>query len=69
MACKHLNQLFRLCREHRLHFSGTDLIRIVCKECSSEETCPSILLNSRSLDVIEEDADSSLPGDLSEGDR
>jgi len=43
MACIHLKELYRLCQEHDLRFSGSDLIRIVCRECDSEEVCPSTL--------------------------
>lgn len=44
MACVHLKQLYQLCQEHELRFSSSDLVRIVCKECEAEETCPSALI-------------------------
>ncbi len=43
MACTHLKELYQLCQTHGLEFSSLDLVRIVCKECGSEETCPSNL--------------------------
>ena len=43
MACTHLKELYQLCQQHGLRFSGSDLIRIVCRECGSVETCPSTL--------------------------
>jgi len=43
MACNHLKQLYQLCQEQGLHFSSSDLVRIACSECGSEETCPSVL--------------------------
>lgn len=45
MACVHLQKLFDLCQEHELRFqlSGTDLVRIVCRECGEQEVCPSVL--------------------------
>lgn len=53
MACVHLQELYRLCQEHEMKFSSTDLVRIVCKECESEEVCPSALTE------IQADSDSS----------
>jgi hypothetical protein len=43
MPCRHLNQLFEVCREHSIKLSSTDLIRIVCRECGVSEECPSML--------------------------
>jgi hypothetical protein len=44
MSCKHLKELYELCRTHDLKLSSSDLIRIVCPQCGVEETCPSILV-------------------------
>jgi len=46
MVCNHLKELYQLCQQHNLRFSGSDMIRIVCKECDAEETCPSLLTES-----------------------
>ena len=43
MTCVHLKALYQLCHEHDLRFSGTDLVRIYCRECNAEEVCPSVL--------------------------
>ncbi len=43
MTCKHLHQLYEICRTHQLKLSSTDLIRIVCPTCGVEEVCPSVL--------------------------
>ena len=43
MPCRHLHQLFDVCREHNLKLSSSDLIRIVCPECGISEECPSVL--------------------------
>lgn len=43
MSCRHLHQLFDVCREHSIKLSSTDLIRIVCRECGISEECPSML--------------------------
>ncbi|QDS98777.1 hypothetical protein [Adhaeretor mobilis] len=50
MACTHLKQLYRLCQEHGLHFSSSDLVRIACSECGSEETCPTVLTRALPMD-------------------
>ena len=45
MACQHLQELYDLCQTHELRFqlSGSDLVRIVCRECGEQEVCPSVL--------------------------
>jgi hypothetical protein len=43
MACKHLRALYDLCKTQRLKLSSSDLIRIMCVECGTEEVCPSVL--------------------------
>jgi hypothetical protein len=43
MVCTHLRELYDLCQKNQLRFGGSDLIRIVCKQCNQEETCPSVL--------------------------
>ena len=44
MICVHLRELYSLCEQHKLRLGGSDLIRIVCKQCQLEDTCPSVLL-------------------------
>jgi hypothetical protein len=56
MPCKHLKELYDICRTHDLKLSSTDLIRIVCPQCGVEEVCPSVLCEeyeSRHLDTEE----------------
>lgn len=43
MVCQHLRELYQLCEKNQLRLGGADLIRIVCKQCNQEETCPSVL--------------------------
>jgi hypothetical protein len=43
MPCRHLRELFEVCREHQLRLSSSDLIRIVCPACGVSEECPSVL--------------------------
>ncbi len=45
MVCTHLRELYELCEKNQLRLSGSDLIRIVCKQCNHEETCPSVLID------------------------
>lgn len=42
MACVHLQQLYKLCHEHDLKLSSSDLIHIVCPQCGEQEVCPSM---------------------------
>jgi hypothetical protein len=43
MTCIHLQKLYKLCHEHDLKLGGSDLIRIVCRQCGEQEVCPSTL--------------------------
>ncbi len=43
MVCTHLKELYILCEKNQLRLGSSDLIRIVCKQCNQEETCPSVL--------------------------
>ena len=45
MACVHLRQLYKLCQEQHLKFSGSDLIHMVCNQCGEQEVCPSTLMD------------------------
>ena len=45
MTCVHLQQLYKLCHEHDLKLSGSDLIRVVCHQCGEQEVCPSMLID------------------------
>ena len=45
MVCTHLRELYDLCEQHQIRLGGTDLIRIVCKQCEQGETCPSTLMD------------------------
>lgn len=54
MVCNHLKELYSLCETLDLRLGGSDLIRIVCRQCGEEETCPSMLMaeyDSRHPDV------------------
>ena len=50
MSCVHLRQLFQLCEENELKFSGGDLVHVVCKQCQLEEVCPSLLVEEYEAD-------------------
>ena len=43
MPCRHLRDLYEICRTHNLKLSSSDLIRIVCPACGVAEECPSVL--------------------------
>jgi hypothetical protein len=45
MVCTHLRELYDLCGKNQLRFGGSDLIRLFCKQCNHEETCPSVLMD------------------------
>jgi hypothetical protein len=68
MACVHLQKLYALCQEHelRFHVASSDLVRIVCRECGSQDVCPSNLTESDDETAASQDAapgvDGSCPG-------
>ena len=45
MVCNHLKELYQLCEKNHLKLGSTDLIRVICKQCEQEETCPSVLMD------------------------
>ena len=45
MVCTHLKELYDLCDKHQIRLSGSDLIRVVCKQCEQQETCPSVMMD------------------------
>ena len=45
MVCTHLSELYQLCEKHQLKLGGSDLIRLICRQCEQEETCPSVLMD------------------------
>ncbi len=60
MICVHLKELYSLCEQHDLRLGGSDLIRIICKQCEQEETCPSMLLDDYETIHPDEDAETPL---------
>lgn len=45
MTCVHLQRLFKLCQDQKLKLGGSDLIRVVCRQCGLQEVCPSTLMD------------------------
>ena len=54
MTCIHLRQLYQLCETNDLKISGSDVVRIVCRQCDEVETCPAVL--SDEYEAREEDS-------------
>ena len=57
MVCQHLRELYDLCEKNQLRIGGADLVRIVCKQCHQEETCPSVLAAEYDSDYHEHPAE------------
>ena len=64
MPCKHLHELYDICRTHNLRLSSTDLIRIVCPTCGVEDVCPSVLCDEYESRHVQQGSDAM----ISEGD-
>ena len=56
MTCVHLRELYHLCEQNDLKIGGSDLVRIVCRQCNEQEVCPSVLMDQ--YDVQEESSES-----------
>lgn len=63
MPCKHLKALYELCETHGLKLSSSDLIRIMCPECGTEEVCPSVLWEEYEKRHPDEEGTSTDPGE------
>lgn len=50
MSCVHLKELDRLCHDHHLEISRSDMVRLVCTECGEHEVCPSNRMPEDGLD-------------------
>jgi hypothetical protein len=61
MSCAHLKELFDLCIEQQIKIGGSDLVRIVCKQCGKEEVCPTLLLEEYEAQHPEEVEDDDAP--------
>ncbi len=59
MVCTHLKDLYQLCETHHLRLGGSDLIRVICRQCEQEETCPSVLMEQ--YDTLHPDDESPAP--------
>jgi hypothetical protein len=53
MTCIHLQHLYKLCQEHDLKLGGSDLIRLVCRQCGAQEVCPSTLMDEYDLKQLQ----------------
>ncbi len=43
MPCEHLQELFSLCEKHDLKIASQDAIKVVCRQCEQQESCPTSL--------------------------
>jgi hypothetical protein len=59
MTCVHLKKLYELCVDEHLKIGGSDLVRIVCKQCGEQEVCPSTLMEEYEATHPNEDAEDS----------
>lgn len=62
MVCTHLRELYDLCQKNQLRLGSSDLIRVVCKQCNQEETCPSVLMDEYDSTYREHSSDPHLHG-------
>ena len=44
MVCEHLRHLYQLCITQEIRLSSSELVHFVCKQCDTQETCPSNLM-------------------------
>ncbi len=65
MVCVHLKQLYQLCQEQQIRLGGSDLIRIVCKQCGEQDICPTNLMEL----TPDEDESAGGQGEAGSGER
>ena len=53
MTCVHLQQLYNLCQQHDFKLGGSDLVRLVCRQCEAHEVCPSTLMDQCEVSQLE----------------
>lgn len=63
MPCIHLTQLYKLCQDHDVRLSSSDLINVVCKQCGKAEVCPDTLVDSLESVPHDEGNDRDHPSD------
>lgn len=69
MACVHLQQLYKLCQEHDLKLSSSDLIHIVCPQCGEQEVCPSMFTDEYDAKGASAASDSTGSGEETQAKR
>jgi hypothetical protein len=42
-SCKHLQEIVETCQRSGVKLSSTEVIRMVCPTCGTEEVCPTLL--------------------------
>ncbi|TWU57815.1 hypothetical protein [Rubripirellula reticaptiva] len=55
MSCAHLKKLYDLCAKEDIKIGASDLVRIVCKQCGEQESCPTLLMDHIDDDSVVED--------------
>jgi hypothetical protein len=44
MVCEHLRHLYQLCITQQIRLSSSELVHFVCRQCDTQDTCPSNLM-------------------------
>jgi len=45
VVCDHLKHLYQLCLDQKIRLSSSELVHFVCRQCDSQDTCPSNLMD------------------------
>lgn len=62
MVCDHLRHLYQLCTTQQIRLSSSELVHFVCKQCDSQDTCPSGLMEFPDEEGDDEDLASEPSG-------
>lgn len=60
MVCDHLRHLYQLCTTQQIRLSSSELVHFVCKQCDSQDTCPSNLMEFPDEEEVGDEPDASL---------
>jgi len=56
-SCKHLHEIVETCQRNGVKLSSTDVIRMVCPTCGTEEVCPTLLCEQYDAMAEEEEGE------------
>ena len=57
MICMQVQEVYTLCRDFDVKIGSSDLLRLVCDQCTSQEVCPATLIEQVEIAAVHRDSD------------